>query len=267
MEFLDQVALVTGGNTGIGRAIALRLAEEGAKVILAARNRERGEAVCQQIAVQGGKEAKFFSLELGQVDAVQDLLRTVDREYGALHVLINNAGGGDYAMPGGNAAALLETWNRQMSDNLLSAYLVTSFAVEIMRRTGGAVVNTSSTASLHGTYGLYGTMKAGLEGLTRGMACTYAPLGIRANAVAPGWIKTYPLPFADDPAILEWEKTASLLGRMGQAEEVAEAVLFLASGKASFITGTTLFVDGGLSINDPTNEGLTHSIDIARRRT
>ena len=122
-----------------------------------------------------------------------------------------------------------------------------------MGRTGGAIVNISSTASLHGNYGLYGAMKAGLEGLTRSMAMEYAPLGIRVNAVSPGWIKTpFTAPDPDDPAGKRWETTASLLGRMGEVEEIAMPTLFLASSKASFITGATLFVDGGSSIVDAT---------------
>ncbi|MCH7801827.1 MAG: SDR family oxidoreductase, partial [Chloroflexi bacterium] len=116
-----------------------------------------------------------------------------------------------------------------------------------------SIVNISSTATLHGNYGLYGAMKAGLEGLTRSMAMEYAPLGIRVNAVSPGWIKTpFTAPNPDDPAHVTWETTASLLGRMGRVDEIATPVLYLASDHASFITGTTLVVDGGMSIVDAT---------------
>ena len=137
--------------------------------------------------------------------------------------------------------------------NLLTTYLATTFGVEIMRRTGGAIVNISSTASQHGNYGLYGAMKAGLEGLTRSMAFEYASLGIRVNAVSPGWIET-PANVLDqnNPAEIQWATTTSLLGRRGSVEEVAGSTLFFASDHASFITGATLVVDGGLTIVDAT---------------
>jgi len=113
---------------------------------------------------------------------------------------------------------------------------------------------------VHGNYGIYGAAKAGVEGLTRSLAVEYAPYGIRVNCVSPGWIKTA-VTFPGGASTLEaqasrdaWERTTSLLGRMGRPEEIARAVLFLASDEASFITGATLIVDGGLTIIDPTAE-------------
>lgn len=253
MDFKDRIALVTGGSSGIGRAISVQLADAGATVIMVARDPAKGEATRQYIAQRGGR-AVFFSVELSDVAAVEALIQKVNQTYGELHVLVNCAGGGE----GTNhleAPDMIGRWNNMAGANLLSTYLVTTYGAEIMRRTGGAIVNISSTASLHGNYGLYGAMKAGLEGLTRSMAFEYAPLGIRVNAIAPGWVVTPgTLPDPDDPAQAAWAKTASLLGRMGTPEEIASATLFLASDQASFITGATLFVDGGLSIIDPTAE-------------
>ena len=144
-------------------------------------------------------------------------------------------------------AASIEIRTRMSGGNFLSAYLVTTYGVEFMRRTGGSIVNISSTAGRDGSYGLYSAMKAGLEGLTRSMAMDYAPLGIRVNAVSPGWINTPAnAPEPDSPAQIKWETTASLLRRMGNVDEIAMPVLFLASDHASFITGATLVVDGGL---------------------
>ncbi len=262
MHFKDRIALVTGGNSGIGRAISIQLADAGATVIIVARDRGKGEDTLRFIADRGGRAA-FFPVELRDAEAVQILMREVDRTYGALHVLVNNAGGGDDKMGIDETTSVVERWNRMSGGNFFSAYLVTTYGVEIMRRTGGAIVNISSTASLHGNYGLYGAMKAGLEGLTRSMAFKYAPLGIRVNAIAPGWIKTpRTLPKPDHPAQAAWERTASLLGRMGEPEEIASTTLFLASELASFVTGATLFVDGGLSIIDPTAESWEQAMAI-----
>ena len=250
--FRDSVALVTGGNSGIGRSIAIHLAEAGARVIMVARDREKGETVRREIAELGG-QSEFFSVQLGDDDAVKALMEEVDRRYGALNVLVNCAGGSERNQGVDESSSVMQRWDRMSGGNFLSAYLVTTYAVPIMRRTGGSIVNISSTATLHGNYGLYGAMKAGLEGLTRSMAMEYAPLGIRVNAVSPGWIKTpFTAPNPDDPAHVTWETTASLLGRMGRVDEIATPVLYLASDHASFITGTTLVVDGGMSIVDAT---------------
>lgn len=256
MDFANKVALVTGGNSGIGRAIVLQLAGEGAEVLLVGRDPAKGAAVVREITERGGK-ARFWSVELGDAVAVQALLAGVARDYAELHILINCAGGGDRKMGVSAGSDALDRWNKVSGGNFLSAYLVTTGAVEKMPP-GGAIVNISSTASLHGNYGLYGAFKAGLEGLTRGWAYEFAPRGLRVNAIAPGWIEVPgplgTLPNPDDPAQAEFAKTASLLGRMGTPDEIANVALFLASDKASFVTGATLFVDGGLTIIDPTAE-------------
>lgn len=257
MNFKDRIALVTGGTSGIGLAVSKQLADAGATVLIAARDRGKGEAALKQITTRGGRAA-FFSVELKDAARIETLMREVDQTYGALHVLINCAGGGGLI---DHDATPMEKFDLMIGDNFASAYLVTSYALPIMRRTGGAIVNISSTASWHGNYGLYSASKAGVEGLTRSMAVDFAPLGIRVNAISPGWIKTYEtLPNPDDPAQAAWEKTASLLGRMGTTDEVANAVLFLASDDASFITGATLFVDGGLVIIDPTAESWSKAV-------
>ncbi|MGQ0602114.1 MAG: SDR family NAD(P)-dependent oxidoreductase [Anaerolineales bacterium] len=254
-DFKDQVVLITGGSSGIGRAISHQFATDGATVVMAARDPAKGEATRREIVEQGGR-AEFVSIQLGDDAAVQALIKKIERDHGALHVIVNCAGGSDTKAGATDSSTVLERWNLMAASNLLGAYLVTTYGVEIMKRTGGAVVNISSTASMHGNYGLYGTMKAGLEGLTRSMAFDYASHRIRVNAIAPGWIKTPgTLPNPDDAAQAEWERTsASLLGRMGSVDDIACATLFLASPLAGFITGETLFVDGGLAIIDATME-------------
>ena len=250
--FEGNVAVVTGGSSGIGRSISLHLAESGATVIMIARDTAKGESVRREIEAVGG-QSEFFSVQLGDHDAVRDVMARIDERYGALNVLINCAGGTDRKQGVDDLTSVMDRWTRMSGGNFLSTYLVTTYGVEIMQRTGGSIVNISSTASRDGSYGLYSAMKAGLEGLTRSMAMDYAPLGIRVNAVSPGWINTPSnAPEPDSPAQIKWETTVSLLGRMGNVEEIAMPVLFLASDHASFITGATLVVDGGITIIDAT---------------
>jgi NAD(P)-dependent dehydrogenase (short-subunit alcohol dehydrogenase family) len=259
-DFKERVALVTGGSSGIGRAISTQLVQAGATVIMVARDPAKGEAARKEMVERGGRAA-FFAVELGDDAAVRRLMQEIDQTYGDLHVVINCAGGDEQKLGVAEHTSVIDRWSRMSGANFLSAYLVTTYGVEIMRRTGGAVINISSTASLHGNYGLYGAMKAGLEGMTRSLALELAPLRIRVNAVAPGWIITpNTLPDPSDAGQAAWEKTASLLGRMGTPDEVAAAVLFLASDLASFITGATLFVDGGLVIIDPTADSWTRMV-------
>ncbi len=213
---------------------------------MVARDPVKGEAVVQEIAGLGG-QSEFFSVDLGDHDAVKALMEDVDGKYGALNVLVNCAGGSERNQGTNEASSVMQRWNQMSGGNFLSAYLVTTYALPIMRRTGGAVVNISSTATLHGNYGLYGAMKSGLEGLTRSMAMECAPLGIRVNAVCPGYIET-PLtrPLFDSFQGLEEEVVARHpLGRLGQPHEIAEAVTWLSSNASSFVTGHTMTVDGG----------------------
>ena len=261
LDLNGKIALVTGGNSGIGRAIALEFAREGAELILVGRDRAKGDVTRGMIDDLCGT-SEFHSVELSDPDAVKALMEDVDARHGRLHALVNCAGGGEAKQNVPEDGGIVERWHGMSGGNFMSAYLVTEYAVPIMRRTGGSIVNITSTASMHGNYWLYGAMKAGLEGLTKSMAGKYAAHGIRANAVAPGWIRTEGnAPDPDDVAAAEWEKTTSLFGRMGATDEVAAATVFLASDRASFITGQTLFVDGGLTIVDAT---VRHTMALPR---
>ena len=260
MNFKDQVVVVTGGNGYIGRAISLAFAQAEAHVILIGRNEAKG-AESVRLLAEHGYESAFYSVDLDNAQKVEDFYTTFKQNYTALHVLVNCAGAGESRggsvkvwEEGQTRQELEQRWQDMAGSNLHSAYLMSTLGVGLMPR-DTAVINITSTASIHGNYGLYGTMKAGAEGLTRSMAVEFAPLGIRVNAISPGWIQTgNTLPDAADGEQAAWAKQTSLLGRMGTPDEVASATLFLASPLASFITGETLRVDGGLTVIDPTTE-------------
>lgn len=245
MKFSGKVCLVTGGNSGIGRGIALRLAAEGARVAITGRNAEKGATVQSEVRALGG-EATFYAADLSIEAEASRLLAEVVRDFGGLDVLVNNAGAGT------RRSAVVETHGAGdrlailLGANLLPAYHLSSHALKHLRhRKGAAIVNISSTAALHGTWGNYGIAKAAVEALTRSLAVQGAPLGIRANGVSPGWIATEVT--AGHASV---DASASLLGRMGTPDEIARAVVFLASSDASYVTGQTLIVDGGLTITD-----------------
>jgi NAD(P)-dependent dehydrogenase (short-subunit alcohol dehydrogenase family) len=258
MRLKDKVVLVTGGNSGIGRSIVALAAEEGARIVIAARTVAAGEATVQAVRESGG-EAIFVPADLRDEGQVEQVIKQAIAAFGVLNVVVNNAGAGAKLSGVQPEDGPGDRWNKLVRANFMTTYLVSAHAMPELRRAGGgAIVNISSTAAVHGNYGLYGAAKTGVEGLTRSMAVEGAPDGIRVNCISPGWIKTaatYPAEAATAQVRARretWEKGASLLGRMGRPEEIAQAVLFLASEQASFITGAVLIVDGGLTIIDPT---------------
>ncbi|HEX9770124.1 MAG TPA: SDR family NAD(P)-dependent oxidoreductase [Kiloniellales bacterium] len=244
----DKVVLVTGGNSGIGRGIVRCAAGEGARVAIAGRDPEKGADTLEEIRQAGG-EAAFFAGDLSREAEARDLVEQACARFGRLDVVVNNAGVGSRRCgvePADGPGARLR---KLMGPNLEAAYFVSAYAMPALKAAGGgAIVNISSTATFHGNWGTYGVAKAGVEALTRAQAAEGAPFGIRANAVSPGWIKTDAT--QESGARADWETTASLLGRMGVPEEIARAVIFLASDEASFVTGATLIVDGGLTVTD-----------------
>ena len=248
MRLKDKVVLVTGGNSGIGRGIVRCAAAEGARVAIAGRDRAKGEDTLAEVR-GGGGEAEFFAGDLAVEAEARALVEGVRDRFGRLDVVVNNAGAGarrSGVSAGDGPGARLR---KLLGPNLEAAYFVAAYAMPALRDAGGgAIVNISSTASVHGNWGTYGIAKAGIEALTRSLAVEGAPHGIRANGVSPGWIKTGATKGIDTSEA--WEEGASLLGRMGAPEEIARAVVFLASDEASFVTGATLVVDGGLTITD-----------------
>jgi NAD(P)-dependent dehydrogenase (short-subunit alcohol dehydrogenase family) len=230
------LALVTGATSGIGRATALRLARDGLEVIVHGRNPDRGAEVVQEIAAQGGR-GRFVAADLNELEAVRGLIDAV----GAVDILVNNAGLSWF----GPTVNLDEaTFNDLFNGNVRSAYfLVAGLAPGMAQRSSGSIINLASMAGQVGLDGgaAYGATKAALSSMTRSWAAEFSPHGVRVNAVAAGPVFSTP---AKASLIEELGKT-TLLGRGAQVEEIAEVIAFLASDRASYLTGATLAADGG----------------------
>ena len=239
-----KVALVTGASRGLGRAIALRLARDGARVGV---NYQRNEAAAQEtiqaITALGG-DAVPFQADVADRAAVEGMVATLLKRWGRVDVLVNNAG-----ITRDNLLLRMkeDDWDAVLSTNLRGAYLCAKAVVRPMLRTGGRIINVSSVVGQTGNPGQanYAAAKAGLIGFTMALAREVASRKITVNAVAPGYITT------DMTAPLTAEQRQRLLdliplGRLGEPDDVAELVAFLASDRAAYITGQTIRVDGGM---------------------
>jgi 3-oxoacyl-[acyl-carrier protein] reductase len=245
-ELDGKTALVTGASQGIGRAVAERLARQGARVVLAARSLDKLEALAEEIRARGG-EAQPLHLDVSNPGGVADDLARLPEPFSAVDVLVNNAG---ITRDGLFARMSREQWDEVLTTNLTGAYAVTRELVRgMMRKRWGRIVFVSSVVGLMGNAGQanYAASKAGLVGLAKSLARELGRRNVTVNVVAPGFVETAMTDAIDAKAREELAK-GIVLGRFGSADDVAAAVLFLASEEAGYVTGEVLNVSGGLYI-------------------
>lgn len=234
MRLQNKSALITGAGSGIGRAIALEFAREGAKVLATDVDEPSGRAVAEEI----GGEARFRRCDVTKEEDVRAAIAEAVEAFGRLDVMVNNAG-----------VSGMSGWDTTIAINLSGVYYGCRLAAETMANAGGGVIiNLASVLGLVGVGAVdpYVASKHGVVGLTKNFAIAYGPRGVRVNCINPGWIET-PMTqvIRDSEALRQQILQQTPLGRMGQPEEVAKCAVFLASDDASFITGSPLIVDGG----------------------
>lgn len=247
MTLKGEIALVTGASRGIGKSIALTLAKEGAEVLVNyVSHKEKAEEVCHEIEKAGGK-AQPLPFDLSQPEAMKTAVEVVLKEKKTIGVLVNNGG---ITRDGLLLRYRIEDWDMVQATNLRGAFVLSQMLVRpMMKERKGSIINISSIVGITGNPGqaAYCAAKAGLIGLTKSMARELASRNIRVNAVAPGFIDT------DMTGQLTPEQKEAMLksiplGRTGRAEEIADAVAFLASSRSNYITGQVIVVDGGMAM-------------------
>ena len=242
-DFEGKTALVTGATSGIGRAVAMRIAQGGGRVLAGGRDQGRGEEVVDKIAQSGG-QAEFITGDIHDAATAGDLanraLRAAD---GAIDILINNAGIGTFGPTEGFDEP---TFDQIFAVNVKAPfYLVGALAPKMAARGRGAIVNVTTMAAVFGVPGMavYGASKAAVSSMTKSWAAEYGPSGVRVNAVSPGPTRTPAVEFMGEA--LDQFGAQAPLGYVAQPEEIAAAIAYLASDEASFVHGTVVHVDGG----------------------
>lgn len=252
MSHEKQVAVVTGAASGIGRATSIKFAENGYRVVLVDFNEELGKETLSMIQSTGG-EGIFVKADVSKPEDVENYVKQTMETYGQVDVLFNNAGIIQKFAP--FTEVDIEEYERIMSINVKSIFLGMKNVLPIMEQQGkGAIINTASSAGIRPEHSIavYSASKHAVIGLTKGASIEYAKKGVRINAVCPGGIETAIFKsvadtFANGGYIPE-ELSPMRMGRHGQPNEIAEVVLFLASDKASFMTGSVVAVDGSLTV-------------------
>lgn len=247
LKLKDRVVIVTGATSGIGRSAAIRFADEGAKVVIAARRVVEGEELAEQIESTGGS-AIFVNTDVSDWDQVEHMVRKTVEKFGGLHCAFNNAGqsarGTDKWLEVSE-----QQWDEMIDINLKGVWMCMRQQIPAMIKSGGgAIVNNSSVIGVRsGGSAPYSASKAGVIGLTKSAAIQFANQGVRVNAVAPGWILT-PIVEArlkDNPQLLEDLRSELAFGREGRPEEIAAVAAWLCSDESSYITGECIAADGG----------------------
>jgi 3-oxoacyl-[acyl-carrier protein] reductase len=245
MRLENKVAIITGAGSGIGKETALLFGKEGAKVVVADMNESAGEETVAQIKKNG--EGFFVKLDVSNREQAKQVVKITLEKYGRIDILINNAG---IVQDAFLSKMTEEQWDKVIDVNLKGVFNCTQAVVEVMMNQGkGVIINTSSIVGLNGNVGQvnYSATKAGLIGMTKTLAKELGRKGIRVNAVAPGFIAT-PMTSNVPEKILEMMKEKTPLRRLGEAKDIANAYLYLASDDANFVNGAVLCVDGGLII-------------------
>ena len=247
-DMTGQVAVITGSSRGIGRAIAERMAEHGARVVVSSRKAEACEAVVQAITGAGG-QAAAIPCNIGRKAEVEALVAGALAQYGQVDALVCNAAVNPHFGPMADIAD--DAWDRIMATNIRSnLWLANLVAPGMAARGGGSITIVSSIAGLRGSsnLGAYGVSKAADMQLVRNLAVEWGGQGVRANAIAPGLVRTdFARALWEEPANLARRNAATPLGRIGQPDEIAGAAVFLAAPAGRFMTGQTIVIDGGVT--------------------
>src|SRR5688500_7813153 len=240
----NKVALITGSGSGIGKATALLFGEQGAKVVVSDISEERGEAVAKEIKEKGG-EATFFKADSASPAENEALVAHAIRHYGQLDIAVNNAG--TVGPLGVTAEYPLDGWKKTIDINLSGVFYGLRYQIPAMMKSGGSIINLASILGQAGTKFLpaYVAAKHGVVGLTKAAALEYDDKNIRINSVGPSYIITPPVMKTLDEAAQKAVVGLLPIGRLGEAEEIAELILWLASPKSSYVTGAYYPADGG----------------------
>jgi NAD(P)-dependent dehydrogenase (short-subunit alcohol dehydrogenase family) len=241
----NKIAIVTGAGSGIGKAVAELFAREGAKVVVSDINEQHGNDAVAAIKKSGG-DAFFVKADSSSPEDNSALVDAAVKQYGGLHIAVNNAGIGGPLSPTGNYP--LDGWKKVIDINLSGVFYGMRYQIPAMLKSGGgSVVNIASILGQAGTKGspAYVAAKHGVVGLSKATALEYADQKIRVNSVGPGYIKTPLLTSSLDETAMKGLVGLHPIGRLGESEEIAELVLWLASDKASFVTGSYYAADGG----------------------
>lgn len=237
----QKVVVITGAGRGIGRSIALEFSNRGAIVVVAEINETNGLSVCSEIEALGGV-ALFVSTDVSNVLQVEALMKTVEKEFGCIDVLINNAGLSEFFDP----LVIDElNWDRILDTNLKGLFFASREAVKLMMKNGGgSIVNIASTRALMSEPNseAYAASKGGILALTHAMAASFSQYNVTVNAILPGWIET-----GNYSVIREIDHSQHFSNRVGKPEDIARACIFLSSPENSFITGSQLVIDGGMT--------------------